>query len=106
MAVARGEVAKFTFVGVFKVFNQANPHWDDIKDQAVSELFGKVKNPTSWPSFFAEAVGTSIQQEFILHGSYCPGLEKMLVAAAKATDTWNEFVSWIQAEIVPTSVQF
>ena len=106
MAVNPAHIGKILFIGMFKVLSQANPDWEEIKDKPIKDMFKKIRNPTSWPSFFADAVGTSIQQEFILRGTYCPKLEATLKSYSNSGKTWTELEAYVLAALKPTKVKF
>lgn len=96
MPILAAHVKRAICTGLYKVLYDRNLNWNDIKDQDISSLFASVANPTGWPTFIVEAVGTAIQQELVLRGSYCPNLESTLVAYDGGNQTWAEFDRFIQ----------
>jgi hypothetical protein len=99
MAIPAAQVKRAICTGLFKVLYHRNLVWNDIKGEDISTLFQSVANPTSWPTFFVEAVGTSIQQELVLRGSYCPQLEQTLVQYDQGNQTWDNLDTFIQTNV-------
>ena len=99
MAIPASQVKRAICTGIFKVLYHRNLIWNDIKGEDISTLFASVANPTTWPSFFVEAVGTSIQQELVLRGSYCPGLEQKLIDYDGGSETWEDLDMFIQGRV-------
>ena len=106
MPVPASQVKKVICTGVFKVLYHQNLKWSVIKDQDISVLFQSVSNPTTWPTFFTEAVGSAIQQELVLRGSYCPNLEKTVVDYEKDTKTWTDLETFVKANVRNSQVSF
>lgn len=94
-------------VGVFKVLRGGlNLRWPDIKDQDISILLTSVANPTSWKTFFSEAIGIAIQQELVFHGSYCPGLEDTFVEYEAGGNTWEDLEMFIDENVRNVEANF
>lgn len=106
MPVFGNQVGKVIFTGIFKVLNQASPKWTVIKDQQISTLFDGTANPTNWKDFFIEAVGTSIQNEMIMRGSYCEDLEETLKEFKDDGSTWRDLESHIMANKENVTVEW
>jgi len=106
MAIHPNQAGRMIFTGIFKVLNQASPRWTTIKPQPVRDVFVGVANPTSWPTFFRDAVATSIQQELILHGSYCPGLEDELKRLHDSDLPWSELEAFVKSRVRNIKVKF
>ena len=106
MPVYASQVKKTICVGIFKVLYYNNLKWNDLRHQEISLLFQGVANPTSWSTFFVEAIATAIQQELVMRGSFCPGLEKKLVEYESDTKTWEDLETFIKANVRSTQVVF
>ena len=106
MPLPASHVKKVICTGLFKVLYHRNLKWNDIKDEDVSTLFGSVANPTTWPTFFPEAVGTAIQPEIVLRGSYCPDLEKTLGDYEQGAETWADLEDFIKSNVRNSQVAF
>jgi hypothetical protein len=106
MAIHPNKAGRIIFTGIFKVMNQVAPKWNKIKDQSVKEFFDGVANPTSWKTFFLDAVATSIQQELILNRSYCPGLETKLKELYDGDKPWRELEEYVQSRVRTVHVEY
>ncbi len=106
MSVRASHIKRVIATGVFKVLYHRNLRWSTIRDQPMTLLFDSVANPTTWPTFFTEAVASAIQQELVLRGSYCPELEKELVEMEKQGKKWSELEEFIKANVRNTQVNF
>ena len=99
MPILVGQVKKAICMGIFKVLYHRNLVWADIKDEDISTMFTSVMNPTGFPNFFAEAVGTAIQQELVIRGSYCDDLEDTLIEYEADDKTWEDLETFIKQNV-------
>jgi len=106
MAIHPNKSGRIIYTGVYKVMNQATPRWKVLKAQPLQEFFESVANPTSWPTFFRDAVATAIQQELIMHQSYCPGLEDEFKDIHDSGRTWGDLEAFIKSRVRTVHVQF
>jgi len=106
MAIAAGKVKRVICAGIFKVLYHRNLVWKDIEDEDITVLFTSVTNPTSWPTFFLEAVATAIQQELVIRGSFCPNLESTFIQYEADSNTWTDLESFIQSNVRNSQATF
>lgn len=106
MAIRPKLAGRIIFTGVYKVMNQVTPRWATLRDQPVKTFFDGVANPTSWPRFFVDAVATSIQQELILHNSYCPGLEDELKSLHDNNKPWKDLEQFVKNRVRTVQTRF
>ena len=87
---------------LFKVLRMKAPlKWDDLKGKEMHLMFDTLSEPNGWPSFFAEAVATTLQNEIIRRSGFVPDLEDEFVKRSLSTahDKWIDLYVFIKNNV-------
>ena len=99
MPIGRNEIKWSIVIAKHKLLPQlTTPDWGPMKKSLIADTFANLSNPSAWPSFFAEAFASTLQQEVMARGSIVPDLldEVETYARADSTKTWEDLEEYIR----------